>query len=727
MLETLANSNYTAPRPHPIDPSVFFDLVKIRKAVDEATNLAVRAASGVTSAALSSSLNASNGMINSAGAAALGLGFGGNSGGTKLSRERKQRMRELATQKLSQAYHLDEIAASVATMQSASTLEDLPSTVLQRAPTDYDARYVHFFHEKIPSRMMAECTPLDPLNDLLGEKPADASPWRTRALTRIFKEDWIGAAKDLTEGLAIAKWASSQHRAGKDQLVLAKAAREDIQKLGRDWRQEVKIEEEDQPSSLEKQLLFHRANVYFAMAWHHVHAALDAMHEVKKLKDQTNAVANCIDADVESFGSAEQEAHRRHLECRKIVKTNAKRALRDYNAFLAHFDYTPGLPREVADDFVRRAHAAANGQSKSSAQNTPRKQIANGSLIEDKAANGSSSHALVLSKKKRSSQDSNDDPWPSLPPIEIFQVSQLFSATPPSSIPQYPPDNFIALSRRLDKSSSPTSASITDLNEAVTYHPLMTDALHSMLLCHSLLQTPPTELRRHAHNAARIARICDGYPIFLAARSPARADWTEVLRRTANWIDLRHSWENLCRPAPLPGHDGLNNSGQVTARGDMMRNGGGSGGNKMSREEMEKQKAERRKQEAIMEALADERVVDEESFQRAVRARERRAIEDEEAEEMALKETEEKASGKKASSPPTKRWAQDDGKDYPISTDRAEAISRWIREAPLTVEGAKTKKASKKNKPKKAASFADSVDNLSLNDATERVEEEIDE
>jgi hypothetical protein len=147
----------------------------------------------------------------------------------------------------------------------------------------------------------------------------------------------------------------------------------------------------------------------------------------------------------------------------------------------------------------------------------------------------------------------------------------------------------------------------------------------------------------------------------------------------------------------------------------------------MSKEEMEKQKAERRKQEAIMEALADERVVDEESFQRAVRAREKRAIEDEEAEERALMETEEEASEKKASSPPPKRWAQDDGKDYPISTDRAEAISRWVREAPLTVEGAKTKKSGKKNKPKKSASFADSVENLSLNEPTGRVEEEIDE
>ena len=53
--------------------SSFLWSCKDKKAVDEATNLAVRVAKGVTSALLSSSLNASNGMINSAGAAALDL------------------------------------------------------------------------------------------------------------------------------------------------------------------------------------------------------------------------------------------------------------------------------------------------------------------------------------------------------------------------------------------------------------------------------------------------------------------------------------------------------------------------------------------------------------------------------------------------------------------------------------------------------------------------------
>ncbi|KAJ4982484.1 histidine kinase group protein, partial [Stagonosporopsis vannaccii] len=110
-------------------------------------------------------------------------------------------MRELATSKLAAAYRLDEVAASVATMQSASTLEDVAQLVLQRSPADADAQYVHFFHEKIPSRMMAECTPLDALDAVVAEQPADASALRTRALTRLFKHDHAASARDLTAAL----------------------------------------------------------------------------------------------------------------------------------------------------------------------------------------------------------------------------------------------------------------------------------------------------------------------------------------------------------------------------------------------------------------------------------------------------------------------------------------------------------------------------------------------
>jgi hypothetical protein len=81
-----------------------------------------------------------------------------------------------------------------------------------------------------------------------------------------------------------------------------------------------------------------------------------------------------------------------------------------------------------------------------------------------------------------------------------------------------------------------------------------------------------------------------------------------------------------------------------------------------------------------MEALEDDRVHDEASFHAAVAARQRR--QEEEAR---------KAEGREI----PKRWAQEDGKEYPISTDRAQSIVRWVREAPLGGEGGVTRKKKK--------------------------------
>ena len=708
VLESLAHSNYFSPRPHPIDPAVFYDLVKIRRAVDEATNLAVRATSGLTSSALSSSLNAGNGMLG--GAAALGIGYGGGGGNAKLSRERKHRMRELATQKLSQAYHLDEIAASVATMQSASTLEDVAQLVLQRSVTDIDAKYVHFFHEKIPSRMMAQCTPLDVLNEIIAERPNDGSPLRTRALTRIFKEDYTNAARDLTEGLAICRYMIAQHRAGKDQLVLARTIKE---QYGRDWRSEMKVEEEDQPNSLESQLLFHRAGVYFTIACQHIDAALDGLKEAEQANQKMNGSLNPEGDEPPPLNAAEKEAHHRRLEARKVVKTNAKRALRDYIAFLSHFDYTPGLVSEIAEEFLRRVNSAANGYN-----NKPAKSSGTPRLLDLPSSPSSPVSDALVPHRKPSPNYSDRSSWPQLPPPEIYQVSQLFSSTPPASLPPYPNSNGASFTSSTPSSIQQSAASaaasaFADSHEAITYHPLLTDALHSLLLCHALLQTSPKELLRHAHNAARLARVCDGYPIFLAARSPARADWIEVLRRAGNWIQLQQSWETLCRPAPLPGHG---NSSSSHPSNELSKMGAGSAPS-APKSETEAQKRERQKHEAILEALADERVVDEESFQRAVRARERRAREDEEAETKLNRAAGTTTNGVSATSgtmtptspaPAPKRWAQEDGKEYPISTERAEAISRWVKEAPLTVEGGKKGKGKGKGSTKgKKASLRD--------------------
>ena len=170
------------------------------------------------------------------------------------------------------------------------------------------------------------------------------------------------------------------------------------------------------------------------------------------------------------------------------------------------------------------------------------------------------------------------------------------------------------------------------------------------------------------------------------------------MRRANNWLGLSVPWQKLCAPAPLPDAAGgwakESSSNALTKRRE-------------KKEETPDQKRERIKQESIIDALSDDRVVDEESFQKAVRARERRAMEDEQGISGPLKDKDLNGSGGSGQStpssesnlPPPKRWAQDEnGKEYPISTDRAEAIARWIKESPLSMGGKKKKRPAGKRK-----------------------------
>ena len=53
-LAHVVRANLQHPRPHPYDPAVLQDALRVRRAVDDATDLAVRAASGLVSAPFSS-------------------------------------------------------------------------------------------------------------------------------------------------------------------------------------------------------------------------------------------------------------------------------------------------------------------------------------------------------------------------------------------------------------------------------------------------------------------------------------------------------------------------------------------------------------------------------------------------------------------------------------------------------------------------------------------------
>lgn len=625
------------PLPRPVDPAVFYDLVKIRQLIDGATDLAVRAANGVTSSALSNSL--------AGGAAhhmqALGLGFG-SAGGAKLSPERRFRMREQATQKLSRAYHLDEIASSVATMQSTSTLENVAALVLQRAPYDPDANYVHFFHEKIPSRQLAECTDLRALDMIIGQRPSDCEPLRTRAIVRMFKEDFEGAAQDLTTAISVCRLNRPHRSPAEESMQLER-------KSGR-RRDSPPLDEKDQPSSTEVQLLFQRAGCYLTLACDHVEFALSGdlsahANEPMNRTNGANGLGNGLPGPSNGTIAQSNEGQgptRRQLESRKTVRLYAKRALRDYMEYLKHFHYSPNLPIEVSDDFSRQVNQATHRSKR------------------------------YYGQSRWASQDPNS-PTGSSVGHTVYPLATLFSATPPTDLPPYPSAELV------HAVSAPDSiGSVETTTEVVTYHPLLTDALHSLLLCHTLVQTSTKELQRHAYMVARLARLADGYPVFQASRSPARADWIEVLRRAENWIELGPSWEALCAPAPLPIPLSANSLAAMTTSVDALAITSST-----SPVESDDQRKERMRHQAIIEALEDERVNDEASFKAAILARQKRAEADQ-------------SPGSNGTSPNAgsapKRWAVDDGREYPILTERAEAVARWIREAPAVSGTGKRKK-----------------------------------
>lgn len=660
VLEAIANINYNTPRPWPIDPAVLFDVVKVRRLVDEATNLAVRAASDIASPILT---NVSGGMP--AHQAMSSLGMGGLPHG-KLSKERKFRMREQASQKLARAYRLDEIACSVATMQGASTLDDIGPAVLSRNPDDTDAKYVHFFHEKIPSRQLAESTNLRPLAEIISQRPTEGEALRTRAMVKTLTRDHEGATHDLT--LALQTYRAHNFRHG----VKEEGPQSQDSRQVRRRQQDVILTEKERPSSLETQLIFQRATAYLALSCQNVMASVDqpGQADTKPSSEKDAKPGNKSPAKPKKEGLSEKEAaqqQKRQADSRKMAKTYAKRALRDYMAFLSRFEYSPLVPLRVAEDFNERINYAAHTQK------MPR----------------------------------NSDTAPQLEPYPIYPLSDLFSAVPPSGLPLYPPPPPPEESKNPDgKKACPTTY------ECMTYHPLLTEALHSLLLCHCLVQTSGKELLRHANMVARLARLIDGYPIFQASRSPARSDWMEVLRRTENWLLLTASWEKLCASAPLPifescnaQHDLESAEAAAEAAAAMI---GGDGGKHLT--EAEKQKL--LEESGLLDPLYEPPIPPpdgptEDDIARITngmvpplpRRQKRGPV-------MS-------ADGKVHSQ--TTRWSIDEA-EYPFISERAVAISTWIQEAPV-VKGLKRKKRTKK--PQRPVGLDDAAGKLSLEEAEE--------
>lgn len=492
---TLRRPN-SKPTPPPIDPGVFRSVTNIRRLIDEASDLAVRAASGLSATALGALRSPGGGNNPWSTAQALGMNpMGDQHGGrgTSMSATRTHRLRVLAVQKLAAAYKADEIAASVMVMQGASALDDLAERVLKVDPNDLDAKYVHFFHEKIPSspRQLAEHTTTQTLDKLIDEQPTRLHYFRTRGTVHCFRDEYALAIKDFThvfkESKALRKARNSHHldetrrpkTKGKQHRAEHKtngqappsgtSVPEDASPVnGGNPQQLHSSVGPDAPEPLEPQVLFLRAAAYLQNAVFLIEEAVLEVEGVKRVpaqdalelrhslleKGKYGGVSwNGSDGPLGPKAGAKMQAYRKllaSLPSRDIIAGLLKKSIRDHEKFMTYFDTVDGTLPTFEGNVAQRIEAA-----------------------------------FLLAESLRPGSQSSPPPLPENPGI------------------------------------------------FTTYHPLLVESHFSVLICQLLLGDFVSVLPAY-QRAASLVDGLEGYPVFLPARSMAQAEFMEILERIAS-------------------------------------------------------------------------------------------------------------------------------------------------------------------------------------------------
>ncbi|EJD54510.1 hypothetical protein AURDEDRAFT_179652 [Auricularia subglabra TFB-10046 SS5] len=350
----------------PIDPGVFRSVLTVRRLVEEATDLAIRAASGLSAAALSANTWGNGGGLFGEPATNCGRSV-------TMSATRAHRLRALAVQRLAQAYKTDEIAASVMVMQGATSLDDIAERVLAVDPKDLDAQYVHFFHEKIPSRQLAESTTTQVLDQLINARPQYLEYFRTRGIVYCFREEYSKAVRDFTHALKEARAARKarhahaaaepKHRAGKSKRNGAKTkAKAKLNGQAPPDGTAAPDPPPPDPEPIELQLLFLRGAAYLQHAVCLVERVILELEQVRKpgLGDsgadmRLSYIENGRyggleighpDGPLGERNSVKVSAYRVRMggdaELREGVEALGRKAIRDAERFLAHFDNSSG-------------------------------------------------------------------------------------------------------------------------------------------------------------------------------------------------------------------------------------------------------------------------------------------------------------------------------------------------------------------------------------------------
>ncbi|KAH8110690.1 hypothetical protein DFH11DRAFT_1619688 [Phellopilus nigrolimitatus] len=421
--------------------------------------------------------------------------FGGGGGrNVPMSATRVHRLRALAVQKLAEAYKADEIASSVMVMGRGTVFDDIAERVLKVDPKNADARYVHFFHEKIPSRQLAESTSTNTLDQLIAENPQRLEFYRTRGIVHCFRDEFALATKDFTYALResrAVRRARQAHdpalRSNGDSHSKAKRKKAKVNGQappsgtapvieGPDGEQ-LLIHHSvlpDAPEPLEPQVLFHRGAAYLAHAFFLIEEAFFTLEEIPRIPPNDFGEVHLSYVTHGRYGGTEignpdgplgradgskARAYRAAFgegRLREQVCTLLRKSKRDHEKFLAHFDTLELEAPPDAEDY-------GDGD--------------------------------VLHRMERA-----------------FALLETFRPN----------------SRQHD---APALAQDVAL-PFTTYHPLLLEAHFSILNC-LLMLGEFAALTRTFGRAACIVAGLEGYPVFLPPRSMAQAEFVETLERLA--------------------------------------------------------------------------------------------------------------------------------------------------------------------------------------------------
>ncbi|TPX66816.1 hypothetical protein SpCBS45565_g04238 [Spizellomyces sp. 'palustris'] len=490
LLQSLFALNSDTAAEHPIDPVIFRHLITIRTLVDDASELVIKAAGGL--------VRSQPGSRDYSPAP------------TRMSSIRQHRLRELAVTKLAAAYRCDEIATSVLTMQSASSLDDVASKVLKRDPNNLEAMYVHHFHEKIPSRKLASFTHPQVLDTLIAASPTAAEYYRTRAMIHCFREEFPLALRDFKSAINLIK-KRKRNVNGVDCEALVHG--------GTSSKHTLLLDTESQESCSEAILYFLRAACFHQYAICLLDKALTKVEEataadIRKKKRSKKKKARTVSEDIEydrpDTAAGEEGGTTLDVTCSLLedkqslsnpywsalephsqqIENLIRRSTRDYHHFLGFYPST--------------LHAFENVQAPTADSPSP---VMNLPSLDGPSISGVPDFLKSVSTKASSK----------MAPNSVCRRS--ISNSLPGTVTSTDSDD----AEHIGSDTLPES-----LGALGTYHPLLLEAWFSIGINYLILRDWRTAAIWH-ERTVRAQEQVEGYPVFLPARSMSQADYVEIL------------------------------------------------------------------------------------------------------------------------------------------------------------------------------------------------------